>query len=150
MTGIQKISTIILYIIAGLSVLFAGLYFLGGTVPDTVGTSYEEKNFTSVILIWSVILFIIAGVATLIFSFANIFTNPKVLKSFFVVLALAVVLGVISYFLASSEPIANWDFAPKPTPGILRWVGTGLNATYILAIIAFLGIIASEVWRAFK
>ena len=150
MTGIQRIATIILYIVAGISVVLAGLYYLGGSVPETIGTNFEEKNFTSIILIWAVILFVITGLVTLIFSIFNIVSDPKVVKNFLIVLAMAVVLVVISYFLASSEPLANLNIKNPPTASVLRWVGTGLNATYILALISFLGIIASEVYSAFR
>lgn len=151
MSNIQRISSIILYIIAGVSIIVAGLYYLGGSVPETIGTNFEAKNFTSLALSWALILFIITGVATLLFSFANIFSNGKVVKSFVIVLGLAVVLIVISYLLASSLPltILNQDI-DIPTATTLKWVGTGLNATYILAIVAFFGIIISSVISAFK
>jgi hypothetical protein len=153
MSNIQRISSVILYIIAGISIVVAALYYLGGSVPETIGTTFEAKNFTSLAITWALILFIITGVSTLLFSFANIFSNSKVVKSFIIVLGLAVVLIVLSYLLASSLPIPddilNADIA-VPTASTLKWVGTGLNATYILAIVAFFGIIASEVVRAFK
>jgi magnesium-transporting ATPase (P-type) len=150
MTGIQKISSIVFLVLGGLSIIFAGFYFLGGSVPETVGTPFEEKNFTSLVLIWALVLFIIAALATLIFSFANIFMNPKVLKGFLIILGLGVVLVLISYFMASSEPLTILNLPKEPTPSTLKWVGTGLNMTYILAIVAFVGIIVSEVIRAFK
>ena len=151
MTGIQKISSIVLTIRAGVSVIFAGLYFFGGSVPETVGTTLEEKNYTELILIWGVILFIIAALSTLAFSLVNVITNPKALRGFMVgLLVFAVLLG-ISYLLASSDPI-NMETVRDldPSARTMKWVGTGLNATYILAIVAFIGIIASEVVRAFK
>jgi hypothetical protein len=151
MSNIQRISSVILYIIAGVSIVVAGLYYLGGSVPETIGTSFEAKKFTSLALTWALILFIITGVVTLLFSFANVFSNAKVVKSFIIVLGLAVVLVAISYLLASSLPltILNQDIE-IPTAVTLKWVGTGLNATYILAIVAFFGIIVSEIIRAFK
>lgn len=149
MANIQKISSIIFTIIAVLSIVFFGLYFLGGSVPETVGTQFEAKNFTSLVLVWAVILFVIAALATLLFSFANIFTNPKAIKGFLVALGVAVVLFVVSYLLSSSAPI-NIDTVKDTSASTMKWVGTGLNATYILAIVAFVGIIASEVMRAFK
>jgi hypothetical protein len=148
MTAIQRISSIVLYIVAGISIVLACLYYLGGSVPDTVGTIVEEKNFTSVILIWAFILFLITGLVTLVISLLNVFTNPKVIKNFLIVLVLAVVLVVVSYFLASSEPLPNLNIEVPPSPFMLKLVGTGLIATFILAGIAFLGIIASEIFRA--
>lgn len=144
MSGIQKISSIILWVIAGLSVLFALLYFLGGTANEVTG----EKNFTSSILTWSLILFIITGIATVLFSFLNIFTNTKAVKNFVIVLVIAIVLVGISYLMASSDMLEV--ATEQPTTQTLKWVGTGLNATYLLAIVAFFGIIFSEIARAFK
>ncbi len=150
MSSIQRISSIVLYIVAGISVIFAGLYYLGGSVPDTIGTTMEEKNFTSIILVWALILFLITGLVTLVFSFSNILSNPKVVKNFLIVIIIAVVLFVLSYLFASSEPLSNLSIAKLPSASVLKWVGTGLNATYILAILSFLGIIVSEVYNAFR
>jgi hypothetical protein len=149
MTGIQKLSSVILLVIAGLSVVFAGFYYLGGSY--IVG-QFEAMNYTSLVLIWAVILFVIAGIATLLFSLVNVFSNPKVLKGFLIALGLTVVLVAISYFLASSESLGSAlaETIKAPSPSTLKWVGTGLNATYILAIISFIGIIASEIYRAFQ
>ena len=149
MSKIQKTALTILWVLAGASVVVAGLYYLGGTADEFTG----EKNFTSIALIWSLILFIIAGITTLAFSFVNVFSNPKTFKSFLIILGLAVGLGIISYLMASSAPIQSLlelNLKNPPTSATLKWVGTGLNATYILAIVAFFGIIASEVLRAFK
>src|SRR4030042_5919759 len=103
MSSIQRISTIIIYIIGGISVILAGLYYFGGNLPETIGTTLVEKRFTNVALIWSVILFIIAAVATILFSIINVFTNRKAVKNFLIVVAIAVLLIVISYVMASSE-----------------------------------------------
>ena len=150
MTGIQKISSIILWVLGGLSIIFAGFYYLGGSVPETIGTQFEEKNFTELVLVWAVILFIIAALTTLIFSLKSIFSSKKALMNFLIILGIGVVLVVISYLLATSDPLTIASIEKEPTSATLRWVGTGLNATYILAVVAFVGILASEVIRAFK
>jgi hypothetical protein len=147
MSKIQKTALTILWILAGASVIVAGLYYLGGTANEVTG----EKNFTSVALVWSVVLFIIAGLTTLGFSFINVFSDPKGLKSFLIILCIAVGLGLISYLMASAEPIQSLvEINKEASASTMKWVGTGLNATYILAIVAFFGIIASEILRAFK
>ena len=147
MSKIQKTAITILWILAGISIIVAGLYYLGGSVNEVTG----EKRFTSIALIWTLILFIATGLTTLIFSFVNVFTDSKAVKGFLIILGIAVGLGIISYLLASSAPIDSLAEVNKfPSAGTMKWVGTGLNATYILAIVAFFGIIASEVLRAFK
>lgn len=147
MSKIQKTALTILWILAGASVIVAGLYYLGGTADEFTG----EKNFTSVALIWSVILFVIAAITTLGFSFINVFSDPKALRSFLIILGITVGLGLISFLMASSEPIQSLiEINKEASASTMKWVGTGLNATYILAVVAFFGIIASEVLRAFK
>jgi len=148
MSKIQKTALTILWILAGASVIVTGLYYLGGTANEVTG----EKNFTSVALVWSIILFIVAGLTTLGFSFLNVFSDPKGLKSFLIILGIAVGLGLVSFLMASSEPIQSLVDLENvdPSPSTMKWVGTGLNATYILALVAFFGIVASEVLRAFK
>ena len=147
MSKIHKLALTILWVLAGASIIVALLYYLGGTVNEFTG----EKRFTSLALNWAIVLFILAGVATLAFSFLNVFTNKKTLKSFLVILGIAVGLGLISYLMASSAPIQSLiDVDKDVSAGTMKLVGMGLNATYILAIVAFLGIIGSEVLRAFK
>lgn len=149
MNGTQKLSTVILIIIAGLSLVFAGMYYLGGSY--IYNEIYKAMNFTSLVLVWAVILFLVAGVATLLFSLVNIFSNPKVLRGFLISLGLAVVVFLISFLLASSAQLPE-SIRPDdiPTASTLKWVGTGLNATYLLALVSFVGIIATEVIRALK
>ena len=149
MDSTRKISSIILIVVAVISVVIAALYYLGGSY---MYGQFKAQNFTSLALVWTVILFLIAGVITLLFTFVNIFTNPKVLKGFLISAGLAVAVLVISYAIASPKALPEWAMAGgiNPTPGTLKWVGTGLIATYLLAIVAFGGIIVSEVMRAIK
>lgn len=150
MTRLQKTASIILYILMGVSLLFAILYYGGGATPETDGTPVEEMKFTGGFLTWSVVLLVIAGVSTLLFSIFNIITHPKVLKGFLISLGAGAVLLLISFGMASGEALPNLPDSVETTERALKWAGTGLNATYILAVLAFFGIIASEVIRVFK
>lgn len=150
MKEIQKISSIILIVIIGISVVLAGLFYFGGSVPETIGTTMEEKSFTSINLIWGIILFAAALITTLVFTFINIFTNPQVIKNFLLVFGLAVLLFLVSYLTASSEALLHLNVDKLPSPAVLKWVGTGLNAAIILTGIAFLGIIVSEILRGIR
>ena len=71
---------IILWVIMGVSVVLLGWFYFGPKVPGTVGTTLEEPVATNVALWWAYILFGLAILVTLIFSFMNIFTSKKALK----------------------------------------------------------------------
>lgn len=150
MKEIHRISSIVLITIMGISIILACLFYFGGSVPSTIGTTMEEKSFTSVNLIWGVILFFIAVIVTITFTFIQIFTNPKVIKNFLLIFGLAVILILISYLTASSDPLPHINVHKLPSPTMLKWVGTGLNASFILAGIAFLSILITEILRGLK
>ena len=145
MSNLQKTSAIVLYILFIISVILAGWFYFGGDVP-TANPNYPEPKATGVFLTWGVILFGIATVLALLFSLVNIISNPKSIKNAIVVIALAGVLLLISYLMASTKSIP--DLTVPTTESTLKWVGTGLYATYILGGVAFLGIIFSEIYRA--
>jgi len=140
----QKISTIVLYILAAISVVFALMFFLG---PTEIADNGEAASvFTGLNLAWAGVLFIIAVVLTLAFSLIQVVTNPKALKGAAIAIIAAIVLIVISYFLSSGE-IPEGE---EVTATTARIVDTGLIMTAILAVVSLLAIIVSEVYRAFR
>jgi type III secretory pathway component EscS len=149
MLGTQKLTSIILYIIAGISLLFAILFYAG---PEVEGAAYTEPVYTGYILVWSAALFGVAAIIAIGFSLFQIFTHGSQLKNALISMIVAALLIVISYVFASAEPILNLpeNILEETTATTYKIVGTGLNATYILAGVAFFGIIFSEIIRAFK
>jgi hypothetical protein len=150
MKKINRVTSIIFYILGGISIILAGLFYLGGNTPETVGTSLVEKKFLSVFMVWGVILFVIATVVTLGYSLLNTITNLRSVKSFLILFIGAAVLIVVSYLLASPDPLPNLNMANPPSPTTIRVVGAGLIATCIIAVVAFLTIISTEIIRAFR
>jgi len=152
MSGTLKtIVKIILWVIMGISVVLLGWFYFGPKMPGTAGTTLEEPAATNVALWWSYILFGLAVVVTLLFSFINIFTNKKAFKGALIsLLALAILFGV-SYIFASDQPLNMPGYEGSGnTPPVLKWVGTGLIAAYLLAGIAFLTILYVEITKLFK
>lgn len=145
----QKISTIVLYVLAAISVILAILFFAGGNVLDATGAPTDEPVFTALNLTWAYVLFIGATALTFLFSLYYIITHPKALKGALISLAAAAVLVIIAYFLASDAPVGGRG-AEEITTSTLKWVGTGLYVTYILGGIAIVGIVVSEIYRAFS
>ena len=143
----QKISTIVLYVLVAISVILAGMFYFSGNVTEDTGLLTDnEPVFTALNLSWAYVLFFGAVVITLIFSLVYIVTHPKALKGTLISLAVGAVLVLIAYLLASTEPVPGRG--ADATLSELKWVGTGLYVTYILGGLAIGGIIVSEIYRA--
>ena len=148
---IRKTISIILYVLMGISVVLVALFYFGKLVPGTEGTSMEEPVITGKILIWAVILVIITLGLALIFPIINIFTNPKSAKSGLFILLGVVILVFVAYTLASNEVLKIPGYTGTDNiPGVLKIAGTGLFITYILAGLAVLSILYSEISKYFK
>jgi hypothetical protein len=147
----SKITSIVLYVLMGVSVILAGWFFFGGYVEGTKGTNIAEPNNTAWILIWAVVLFVIAALVALIFPAVFYIMNPKHIVRNLIFLGVIAVVIFVSYQLASDEilDLVNYN-GPDNVPGTLRLADTGLFITYLLGAAAFLLIIISEIYRAFK
>ena len=152
MSGTLKTTLkIILWVIMGLSIVVVLWFYLGPKVPGTEGTSLAEPVATNYALWWAYFLFVLTVALTLIFALVNIFTNPGGAKKALISIVGIGVLIVIAYFLASDQvlDIPGYEGTGN-NPSTLKWVGTGLITTYILAGIAFLAILYVEITRIFK
>jgi len=146
-----KIINYILYAFLGISTILVLLFYLGSVVPGTEGTSMEEPVITETLLRWAYFMAIGAAVFTLGFSIFNMIINPKGLKQGLFALVGVVILFGAAYLLASDEllTITGYD-GTQNEPITLKWAGTGLYATYILAAGAILAILYSEIAKYFK
>ena len=147
----QRIITILLYILFAISIIFTVIFYSGKVVEGTEGTNFEEPVVTNLMLKWGYLLFIIAAAATLFFSVYYLVTHPKQAVRALIVLGAVVVVVLIAYLFASDVPLnmATYEGTDN-VPRTLKWVGTGMNVTIILGIVAFVTMIASEVIKAFK
>jgi len=145
---VQKISLIIFYILLAIGIVFVAIFYFGKKVPGTEGTIYEEPMITGKILSLGVIYTVIALLLALIFPLFYVLSDfKKAIKSLIGVAFFLCIIG-ISYALASPEPIkVNVE---NVSPITFKLVDSGLIASYILAAIAFLGIIISEISNVFK
>ncbi|MFC2138040.1 hypothetical protein ACFLTE_07700 [Bacteroidota bacterium] len=147
---ISKIINIILYSILGASVLAVIFYYAGGVTAESLGTTYEEKNFTELYLIWAYILLFITAILAIGFPIIQGVSNPKNLNKTLVPLAATVVVVLAAYFLSSDEKMDILGFGLVDDPLTLKYSGTMIITVYILMGIAFLSIIYSEVKGFFK
>lgn len=148
---IRKTISIILYVLMGISVVLVALFYFGKLVPGTEGTNMEEPVITGKILIWAAILVIITAGLALIFPIINLVANPKSAKSGLFILLGVAVLIFIAYSLSSNEVLKIPGYTGTDNvPGTLKIAGTGLFTTYILAGLAVLSILYSEISKIFK
>lgn len=149
--SLQRIVSIFLYVILGISVILAIWFYAGGYEPGTMGTSYEEPVATNTMLLWGYFLFGITALIAIIFPIINMISHPKNAKRALIVVVIFAVIILISYALSSGTPLDLPGYkGTDNVPAKLHLVGTGLYATYILGAIAFLGILFSEIYRVFK
>ncbi len=134
--SINKILSISLYALLGLSTLFGVLFYAGALGTETL-------------MYWCYILMGISIVIAVVFSIANMIKIPKSAKSAIIGIAALVVVLLISYALASDEVTEAYaDFISGPEAS--RRVGMGLIAMYILGIGAIASILFSGISKLFK
>ena len=148
---LSQIINIVLWVLLGVSVVLAVLFYLRKVVPGTEDTNMEEPVITELFLKWTYVMAIGAAAVTLLFSVLNLILNPKGLKQTIIGLVGLAVLVVVSYFLASDEILymPGYDGTGNE-PGTLKFAGTELFLTYILAGLTVLSILYSEVAKFFK
>ncbi len=102
---------------------------------------------------WAYILLVIALIAAVMFPLVTIVTDVKAIIRLLAVLAGAVVLVLLSYFVFASDTpinILGYTGTDNSDPGTLKWIDTGLFSTYIIFGVALLSILYFEVAKLFK
>ena len=149
--SVRKIVNIVLWVLLGISVVLTVLFYFGKVVPGTEGTTTEEPVATDAMLTWAYILFGIALLITIVFSLINVIINPSGAKKGLISILFMVVVFALGYLLASDTPLSMPGYeGTENVPNVIKWVGTGLNAAYILAALAFLSILYVEIAKIFK
>jgi len=148
---INKLTLILLWVLMGLTAIFAVIFFLGGVVPGTEGTRYEEPKITNSFIIYAYVLFGIALLITLFFSVRNFVLNPKGLRLSLITLVIGVVLIGIAALLADNTVLDLPHYKGKDNvPRTLFLTDVGLFLAYFLLALSFLAIIYSVISRYFK
>jgi hypothetical protein len=149
--GITRISQYTLWGLMAISLVLVGIFFFGGYVEGTEGSSIAEPLITETILKWSYVLLIITAVILIGFQLVFMFTNLKALKRVGIVLGIAAVFIFGSYQLADDTVINLIQYTgPDNVPGTLQTVGTAVIFTYILGVLAIVAILYSSIANMFK
>ncbi len=102
--------------------------------------------------LWVAIIGVIGGalLATIWPFVKSLIDDPrKLLKSLYGIVFVGVVF-LVSYITAGNEVTANYINYNVTTPGLSKMVGAALSTAIIMASIAVIGIIISEVNKATK
>jgi len=123
---------------------------LSDNSADSVMGAWIETN-----LVWCYILFGISIASVLILGLYNTLNDPQALKRGLLALGFMVVVLGISYALADSAIPQFYGVEKFVADGTLtatvsKWIGTGLNATYILFGLSIISIIYSSVSNILK
>jgi DMSO reductase anchor subunit len=152
MTKIGRILTILQWVLVAVSAILviSLMVNISDVESDPTMGSWINTN-----LIWAYILLVIGAGAAILAGFLHTLTDKKAMKQGLLSLGFLVVIVVVSYLLASDamptfHGVEKYIDDGTLTPTISKWIGTGLFATYILLVIAILGMLASSVSRLFK
>ncbi|MHA7130938.1 hypothetical protein [Algoriphagus namhaensis] len=104
------------------------------------------------ILLYGSYLLIIVGAAVgILMPLIKSLDNPKSLLKTVVGIVGIAVLFFIAYSMSSNEVLPKFEAEPfNLTPGLSQTVGGVLITTYILAILALVGIVVTEFNKAIK
>ncbi len=149
----RKITTIILWVLMILSIAF--FVYMVVSIDDEKSPGATAVQAITMNLNWAIALFAIAGAVAIIFALIQIIGDKrKAIRSILALAILGAIFGV-AYYTASPE-IPVFHGAEKMVAegtldeSVSRWVGAGLNFTYILFAGALLSIAGFGVASIFK
>ncbi|QSS97778.1 hypothetical protein [Psychroflexus sp. ALD_RP9] len=138
MNKITNIFKIIVGVVG--AILFLRVFYTGDDVIEA-DASLQDSVLAPLMYV-SYIILALGVVFTLLFSIKSLFTG-NVVKTL-ISLGILVVVLIISYAMANGVETPMRDGEVLSTSGS-RWVGTGLNAFYILAVLAVGAMLVSSV-----
>jgi len=152
MEKIRKITTIILWVLMGISVVLFAVMITSIDSETKPGAKAVQMITTNIN--WAIVLFIISAVFALGFALVQMFSEKTKALSALAILGIFAAILLVSYFTASSEIPQFFGvekfIANGLTETISHWIGTGLYVTYILFAGAILSIIGFGAASLFK
>lgn len=149
---LDKVTTILLWVLLAVSAVLIVSMMTNISDNDADPTMGAWINTN---LVWTYILLGIGAAIAVLFALVTTFTNKEAARKGLISLGFGAVIIAISYVLAS-DAIPQFYGVEKfladgtLTNSISKMVGTGLYATYVLFILALVGIAVSSVSRIFK
>jgi fatty acid desaturase len=155
----DKISIILRYSLFALmlaAIVVFAMFFFGGHVSpanyDIQIQGLDEETqipvFTGLAINLAAVYFIICAAAAILFPI--VFFNIKKAKNTLIGLGVMILLIVISYALAGTEPVNIIGYEGEMSESMLKNVGTGINLMFALIGLAVVVWIYAEVSKIFK
>ncbi len=140
----KKIASIILYVLMAISVVLFIVMFT--SIDSETNPCERARNLMALNINWAIVMFVVAAVIAVGFAIIQTLSDKSKAVSGLLVLLLMGVVVLVSYMLASSEipqffGVEKFIADGSLTPTISRWIGAGLNVTYILAGGAILSVL---------
>ena len=137
--GLNNIGSIIAYGLSAVGLIFSLLVLLAGdeSLDANVGAS-----------IWvTIVMFIVAIAVAVLSSVRGLLINPASLRGALVGVGSLVGIVLLCYLISSGSDYASYKNISESGS---RWVSTGLNATYIITLIAAGTVLYSSLHRLGK
>jgi hypothetical protein len=149
----SKIATIVLWVLMIVSIALCVIMI--ASIDDQINPGEKARQLIDLNINWAILLFGIAAITVLGFAFVQIIgQKAKIISTLITLVIFGVIFG-LSYAFASSElptfyGVDKFIADGTLTPSVSRWVGTGLNLTYILFAGAALSVIGFGAASVFK
>ena len=129
--------------IAAIVISVLSLITLGGLMATS---NDEDNSWISPLIYLSYIILLACIVVVLIYVFKNLFSNKENLKKTLIYIGVFFGLVLVSFILADGTEIKSPSNEVVATESTSKWVSTGLNTFYFLAIAA----IGTMFWTGFN
>lgn len=129
--------------IAAIVISILSLVALGGLMATS---DSEDNSWISPLIYLSYVILLACVVVVLIYVFKNLFSNKENLKK--TLISIGVFLGVVlvSFIFADGTEVISAKKEIIASESTSKWVSTGLNTFYLLAIAA----IGTMIWTGFN
>lgn len=139
----MKYLSIIKYVL----LIVSAILVIAGAVTFVDG---EENTTLNLMLVWSFVMIVLTIALTVIMPLITVFQNPKSAVRSLIGLGLIVVVFLVSYALATDDPITLANGKVIDDSFELKFSDTALWATYIAFVGVILSILYGELYKVFK
>jgi hypothetical protein len=149
----SKLASIVLYVLMAISVVI--FVVMVSSIDSETDPSEKARSLMTTNINWAIVLFVVAGVLALVFALVQIITDKAKAVSALGAIGILAVVVIVSYAMASNEipqffGVDKFVADGSLTPVISKWIGTGLNVTYILfggAILSLAGLATLNIFK---
>lgn len=129
--------------IAAIVISVLSLVFLGGLMASD---DAANSSWISPLIYLSYVILIACIALVLIYVFKNLFSKKDDLKKTFIFIGLFVALILVSFILADGTEVKSPSNEIIASESTSKWVTTGLNMFYLLAVVA----VGTMFWTGFN